>query len=78
MNDTSALSRRELMGTAAAAGLAAGAGLGAARAVRAATRTPVVSVHLDVPYVSTHGAGPYSPPIRSAAEAGLADPHELF
>jgi hypothetical protein len=40
--------------------------------------TPVVSVHLDVPFVDTRrGAPAYRPPIRSAAEAGLVEPHEL-
>jgi nitrous oxide reductase len=70
------LNRRELMGTAAAVGVAAGSGvsLGAAQA---ATTAPVVAVHLDTPYVSVHGAAPYSPPVRSAAEAGLVEPHEL-
>ena len=70
------LNRRELMGAAAAAGVAAASGVGAG-AAQAATSTPVVSVHLDTPYVSAHGAAPYSPPGRSTAEAGLIEPHEL-
>jgi hypothetical protein len=71
------LNRRELMGTAAAAGLAAtGGGLGLAWSASAA---PVVSVHLDTPYVDAGGRGqPYRPPVRSAAEAGLVEPHELI
>ena len=70
------LNRRELMGTAAAAGLAAaGGGFGLAWS---ASATPVVSVHLDVPNVDASGRGrPYRQPARSAAEAGLVDPHEL-
>lgn len=77
MDETSGLNRRELMGTAAAAGLAAGAGLGIGAAQAAATAAPVVSVHLDVPFVDASGGRAYSPPLRSAAEAGLVDPHEL-
>jgi hypothetical protein len=35
-------------------------------------------VHLDVPFVDARGgAPPYRPPVRSAAEAGLVEPHEL-
>ena len=74
-DQTSGLNRRELMGT-AAAGLAAAGGVGFGAAQATAT-APVVSVHLDVPYVSTHGAQPYSPPVCSAAAAGLVEPHEL-
>jgi hypothetical protein len=77
MEETSGLNRRELLGSAAAAGLAAGGGfsLGAAQA---ASLAPVVSVHLDVPFVDARGgAPPYRPPVRSAAEAGLVEPHEL-
>ena len=71
------LNRRELMGSAAAAGLAAAGG--GFVAVPSAPAAPVVSVHLDVPVVDAHGGGQaYRPPVRSAAEAGLADPHELF
>ena len=71
-----ALNRRELMGTAAAVGVAAGSGVGLG-AAQAATSAPGVAVQLDTPFVSAHGAAPYSPPVRSAAEAGLVDPHEL-
>jgi hypothetical protein len=76
MDRTSGLNRRELMGTAAAVGVAAGSGvsLGAAQA---GPSTPVVSVHLDVPSVGAHGAQPYAPPVRSAADAGLVEPYEL-
>jgi hypothetical protein len=75
-DDTSGLNRRELMGSAAAVGMATAGGFTPV-AAQAATATPVVSVHLDVPFVSLHGAAPYSPPARSAAEAGLVEPHEL-
>lgn len=75
-DQTSGLNRRELMGTAAAVGLAAGSGF-AFVPVQAVAAAPVVSVHLDAPYVSAHDAEPYSPPARSAAEAGLVEPHEL-
>jgi hypothetical protein len=66
------LNRRQLLGSAAAA---AGGGFGAGWTLASA---PVVSVHLDVPFVDPRGAAaPYRPPMRSAAEAGLVDPHEL-
>ena len=71
------LNRRELMGSAAAAGLLTTAGGFSVAGIAAAA--PTVSVHLDVPYVDGHGRSrPYRPPIRSAAEAGLVEPHELF
>lgn len=71
------LNRRQLMGSAVAAGLAA-AGGGFGLAVAWTGAAPVVSVHLDVPFVDAHGLHrAYAPPIRSAAEAGLVDPHEL-
>jgi hypothetical protein len=77
MNDASGLNRRELMGSTAATGLAAAGGFSFTAAWGAAS-APVVSVHLDVPFVDAHGgAEPYRPPVRSAAEAGLVDPHEL-
>jgi nitrous oxide reductase len=72
----SGLNRRELMGTAAAVGAAAAGGFSLGGPAMAAS-APVASVHLDVPFVSAHGAAPYSPPVRSAAEAGLVEPHEL-
>lgn len=75
MDRTSGLNRREVMGSVAAAGLAAAGGRS-----RAAQGTPadttVVSVHLDVPFMKASG-GAYRAPMRSAAEAGLVDPHEL-
>ena len=71
----SGLNRRQLLGTAAAAGLVAtGGGLSAGWTPAGA---PAVSVHLDVPYVDHHGrAAPYRAPVRTAAQAGLFDPHE--
>ena len=76
MDQTSGLNRRDLMGTAAAVGLASAGGFTPV-AAQAGVRAPVASVHLDVPVIDAQGGAPYSAPVRSAAEAGLVEPHEL-
>jgi len=72
------LSRRQLLGSAAAAGLAATGGGFSAAASWTGAFAPTASVHLDVPFVDPRGgAAPYRPPLRLAADAGAFDPHEL-
>jgi len=72
------LNRRQLLGSAAAAGLVAGAGGAFSVAAWTGALAPAAAVHLDVPFIDARGAHrPYRPPVRLAADAGAFDPHEL-